>query len=93
MDGRTGGQKYIPFSPSPGPKNSETNNCAVDYPTHVSNSHTKFGWISSNGLGEDSMDVEQTNGKMDSGDCNIPMAFIIKAWENHIRRAAISYTS
>ena len=27
-------------------------------PIHVSNSHTKFGWISSNGLGEDSLTVE-----------------------------------
>ena len=28
---------------------------AVARPIHVSNSHTKFGWISSNGLGEDSI--------------------------------------
>ena len=27
---------------------------SVARPTHVSNSHTKFGWISSNGLGGDS---------------------------------------
>ena len=25
------------------------------HPIHVSNSHTKFGWISSNGLGGDSV--------------------------------------
>ena len=28
---------------------------AVAHPIHVSNSHTKFGWISSNGLGGDSV--------------------------------------
>ena len=29
-------------------------------PIHVSNSHTKFGWISSNGLGGDSVTDGQT---------------------------------
>ena len=31
-------------------------------PFHVSNSHTKYGWISSNGLGGDSA----TDGRMDA---------------------------
>ena len=34
--------------------------CAVAHPIHVSNSHTKFGWISSNGLGD-----SVTDGQMD----------------------------
>ena len=32
--------------------------------------HTKFGWISSNGLGGNSV----TEGRSDGGDCNIPIA-------------------
>ena len=35
-------------------------NCAVAHHTHMNNSHTKFGWDSSNGLGVDSMTVRQT---------------------------------
>ena len=38
-----------PKSPGGGGK------CALARPIHVSNSHTKFGWISSNGLGGDSV--------------------------------------
>ena len=34
--------------------------CAVARPVHVSNSHTKFGWISSNGFGGDSVTDGQT---------------------------------
>ena len=41
----------------------------------MSNTHTKFGWISSNGLGGDS-------GRMDVGDCNIPGAFLKKRGDN-----------
>ena len=44
---------------------------AVTRPIHVSNSHTKFGWISSNNLGGDSITDRQTDG----GDYNIPFAF------------------
>ena len=45
-----------PFGPSPGPQGAgPKKNCAVAHPIHVSNSHTKFGWISSNGLGGDSV--------------------------------------
>ena len=34
--------------------------CVVARPIHVSNSHTKFGWISSNGLGGDIVTEGQT---------------------------------
>ena len=44
-----------------GPKN-----IAVARPIHVSNSHTKSGWISSNGLGGDCI----TDGQTDGGDYN-----------------------
>ena len=47
---------------------------AVAYPIHVSNSHAKFGWISSNGLGG----VSVTSGRTDGGDCNIPIFFFKK---------------
>ena len=47
---------YIwPFGSSPGPQGAGPKKCAVAHPIHVSNSHTKFGWISSNGLGGDSV--------------------------------------
>ena len=52
------------------PQGAGPKKCAVAHPIHVSNSHTKFGWISSNGLGGDSM--------TDGGDCNIPDAFLKK---------------
>ena len=39
--------------------------CAAVRPIHVSNSHTKFGWISSNGLGGDSVMDGQTDGRME----------------------------
>ena len=47
---------------------------AVARPIHMSNSHTKFGWISSKALGGDSV----TNGRTDGGDCHIPYAFFKK---------------
>ena len=39
----------------------------------MSNSHTKFGWISSNGLGD-----SITDGQTDGGDYNFPFAFFNK---------------
>ena len=36
---------------------------AVARPIHVSNTHTKFGWISSNGLEGDSINDRQTEFK------------------------------
>ena len=47
-------------------------------PIHVSNSHTKFGLISSNGLGGDSI----TDRRTDRGDYNIPFAFLKKRGDN-----------
>ena len=41
--------------PPRAPGGGSKNNFAVAGPIHVSNSHTKFGWISSNGLGGDSI--------------------------------------
>ena len=46
----------------------------VACPIHVSSSHTKFGWISYNGIGGDSIADRQ----MDGGDYNIPVAFLNK---------------
>ena len=62
------------LAPPQGPRGRGQKNCAVAHPFHVSNSHTKFGWISSNGLGGDS----GTDGRTDGGDCNIPDAFFKK---------------
>ena len=45
----------LPRAHGVGPKK-----CAIAGPTHVNNSHTKFGWISSNGLGGDSVTDRQT---------------------------------
>ena len=46
--------------PPQGPKR-RGKKCAVARPIHVSNSHTKFSWISSNGLAGDSITDGQTN--------------------------------
>ena len=54
------------------------NNCCYT-PLHVSNSHTKFGWISANGLEGDSVTV----GRMEGGNCNIPIAFFKKRGNNN----------
>ena len=48
------------LAPPQGPRPKK---CAVACPIHVSNSHTKFGWVSSNGLRGDSV----TEGQMDRG--------------------------
>ena len=64
---------FLTPSPGAGQKN------AVARPSHVSNSHTKFGWISSNGLGEDSKTDRQTDrrteGQTDGDGYNSPLAF------------------
>ena len=52
-----------PFGPSPGPKGAGNFFFfffAIAHPIHVGNSHTKFGLISSNGLGGESMTVGRT---------------------------------
>ena len=74
------------FAPPQGPRGRGQKKCAVAHPIHVSNSHTKFGWISSNGLGGDSVTDGrtdgQTDGRTDGGDCNIPYAFLKKPGDN-----------
>ena len=60
--------------------------CAVTHPINVSNSHTKFGCISFNGLGGDSVtdvwtDVRTDRGtyrRTDGSNCNITDAFLKK---------------
>ena len=47
----------------PGWKGAGPKKCAVAHPIHVSNTHTKFGWISSNGLGRDSVADGQMDGR------------------------------
>ena len=62
--------------PLPGPQGVGQKTCAVAHtPMNVSNSHTKFGWISSNGLGGDSITHRLTN----RGNYNIPLGIIIMA--------------
>ena len=43
----------------------------------MSNSHTKFGWISSNGLGGDSITDGRTDRRTDGGDCFLKKSFRI----------------
>ena len=51
------------LAPPQGPRGGGAKNkCAVAHPIHVSNSDTKFGWISSNGLGGDSVTDRRTDG-------------------------------
>ena len=77
------------FGPSPGPQGAGPKKCAVAHPIHVSNSHTKFGWISSNGLGADSVTDRRTDGQTDrrtdrqtEANCNITDAFLKKRGDN-----------
>ena len=83
------------FAPPQGPRGRGQKKCAVAHPIHVSNSHTKFGWISSNGLGGDSVTDGRTDrrtdgqtdgrtdGRTDGGDCNIPYAFLKKRGDKY----------
>ena len=67
---------YLTFRPLPrAPGDGAKKNFNVARPIYVSNSHTKFGWISSNGLGGDSITDRRTDGRTDGGDYNIPFAF------------------
>ena len=72
------------LAPPQGARGRGQKKCAVAHPIHVSNSHTKFGWISSNGLGGDSVTDGRTDGRTDGGDCNIPDAFLKKRGDNNI---------
>ena len=67
------------LAPPQGPRGRGQKKCAVAHPIHVSNSHTKFGWISSNGLGGDSVTDRLTDG----GNCSIPDAFLKKRGNNY----------
>ena len=75
------------LAPYQGPRGRGQKKCVVARPIHVSNTHTKFGWISSNGLGEDSVTDGrtdgQTDGRTDGGDCNIPNAFLKKRGDKY----------
>ena len=50
------------LTPPQGPRGRGQKKIDVARPIHVSNSHTKFGWISSNGLGGDSITDRQQDG-------------------------------
>ena len=43
------------LAPPQGPRGQGPKKYAVAHPIHVTNSHTKFDWILSNGLGGDSV--------------------------------------
>ena len=53
------------LTPPQGPRGPDQKKFDVARPIYVSNSHTKFGWISSNGLGEDSITDRRTDGQTD----------------------------
>ena len=72
------------LAPPPGPRRRGKKKSAVARLIHVTNSHTKFGWISSNGLGGDSVTDGWTDRRTDGGDCNIPDAFLKKHGNNKL---------
>ena len=63
-----------PFGHPQGPRGREK--CAIAHPIHVSNLHTKFSRISSNGLGGDSV----TDGQMEAIAVSRSPFFKKKAW-------------
>ena len=63
------------FAPPQGTRGRGQKKFAIARPIHVSNSHTKFGWILSNVLGGDSVTDRRTD---DRGDFNIPDVFLKK---------------
>ena len=65
---------YDLLAPAQGPRGGAKN--TVVRPIHVSNSHTKFDWIASNGLRGESVTDGRTDGRKDGDDCNIPTLFI-----------------
>ena len=67
---------YLTFCPLPRAPGGEAKKKFVDARSmNESNSHTKFRWISSNGLGRDSIKDRGTDGQTDKCDYNIPFAF------------------
>ena len=81
---------HIDFlAPPQGLRGRGQKKCAIARPIHVSNTHTKFGWSSSNGLGGDSVTDRRTNqwtegrtdGRMDGRRrLQYPLRFFKKAW-------------
>ena len=61
----------------------------VARPIYVGNSHTKFGYISSNGLGGDSIMDRRTYRQTDGGDYNIPIAFLKKRGDINCRPCSL----
>ena len=53
------------LAPPQGPRGRDKK-CAVARPIHVSNPQSKFGWISSNGLGGDSVTDGRTDGRTEA---------------------------
>ena len=53
------------LTPPQGPRGRDKT-CAVARPIYVSNSHTKFGSILSNGLGGDSITAGPTDGRTEA---------------------------
>ena len=53
------------LAPPQSPRGRGQKKSVVAHPIHVSISHTKFGWISSNGLGGDSVTDIRTDGQTD----------------------------
>ena len=70
------------LTPPKGPRGWGQKKFDVARPIHVSNSHTKFGRISSNGLGGDSITDRRMDRRTDGGDYNIPCAFLKKRGDN-----------
>ena len=56
-DSETDGRTDKPFGPSPEPEAGRRKKNVVTHPIHMSNSRSKFCWISSYGLGGDSVTV------------------------------------
>ena len=67
------------LTPPLGPRGWGQKKFGVARHIHVSNSHTKFGYISSNGLAGDSI----MEGRTDGGDNNILFAFLKKRGDNN----------
>ena len=61
------------LAPPQGPRGRGQKKFAFAHPIHVSNSHTKFGWISSNDLGGDSVTDRRRR-------LQYPRRFLKKAW-------------
>ena len=65
------------LTPPQGPRGRGQKKFDVARPIHVSNSHTKFGLISSNGLGGDGITDRRTDGQRR---LQYPLRFLKKAW-------------